>query len=37
MSYFDIFEIIMFTLVFNAMWYFAIKYIREKEKNKKSS
>ena len=30
---FDIFVIIIFTIVFNLMWYFAIKYLREKDKN----
>ncbi len=30
----ELFGIIMFTLAFNAAWYFALKYAKEKQKNK---
>jgi len=35
MSVSELFAIIMFALVFNLMWYFILKYQKEKEKNKK--
>ena len=30
----ELFAIIMFFLAFGATWYFALKYLREKAKNK---
>ena len=35
MSASELFAIIMFALVFNLMWYFILKYQKEKDKNKK--
>ena len=31
----ELFAVIMFTLAFNLMWYFGLKYSDEKAKNKK--
>ncbi|MFC1914394.1 hypothetical protein ACFLXF_03885 [Chloroflexota bacterium] len=33
MSTSELFTIIMFFLAFNAAWYFALKYLREKSRN----
>jgi len=35
MSMGELFGVIMFALAFNLMWYFILKYQKEKDKNKK--